>query len=309
MSEQTGEVEQGSVNPAENLDRWITERTEKLQADAEPAPEPVAEPQAVEEVQTEVKPSWRDARLDDVEHGFLKGRTAGELYESYRHSELAKQKAEREAAEYRRDLDQIRQQAQPARPEPIPNPDNDPRLDRFNELLFVDPKAAVAELESRWKDQQREIFREETQRQQRETYQQNVQQTAMQASTSAMQKVMQDYGVPADVAFQRIQSTFAIIQPYEAQYGAEIWTNPDNYMRVVGDLFGPPPTVDVPAPTPAPELDIPNPPGSRRPAAAAAPSRTSNPISRELADVRRNIATAVGLDPDQFVADARRARG
>jgi hypothetical protein len=280
MIEQEAVTEQGSVSPTENLDRWLADKTEALRADAEPEAQPAAEPVVEETPDEEVKTSWRDARLDDVDHGFLKGRTAGELYESYRHSELAKQTAERERAELRRQLDQI-QQAQVQR-EAIPNPENDPRIAKYNELYLVDPTAAVQVLRESWREDAREVARHEMHQQAQSQAWNNTLQTATQASYQAMTALAERYGLSEEEAAMKLKATWPTLKEAEQQYGNGVWLNPNNYLQVAERLYGKPHAqaeVSVPAP------EIPNPPGSRRPA----------------------LAEAVGIDADRFVARAKGA--
>jgi hypothetical protein len=320
MSEQVAATEeQGSgADVLENPDRWIAERVEKLRADAPPAPEPEAEPPAAEVAQAPPEApqtgAWREAVLDDVDHGFFKGRKAGDLYESYRSAESAMQKAQREAAEYRAQLEQVRQQQTQRPQEAIPNPENDPRLKEVNDLWYVDPARAAA--------LQREIAREDAAREAERTFYrisqerdwQVTRQTAAQASVQAMQAIANAYGISEEEAAERVQATWPTLKRYEAdpQYGVAVWTRTENYLNVAQRLFGAPPQREA-APAPSvPEPEIPNPPGSRRPAAVASPpSRTANPLSQELTEVYRTIASAGGLDPDSLIkrAQKRRASG
>lgn len=315
-------VQPTRIDPIENLDRWLDDR---IGRDAEPgaetgqsnAPDSPAEPtvaQAPEEgtqPEAQAEPDWYDAGLV-ANHGFLKGRKGPEVEKAFRHAEATKQQAEREAAELRRQLDQMRmaQEAEAAARRVMSEQRpaaQAPTVDEIESAWFENPAKAKALLMQQAEERARNAMREELTMAQEAAQAQQRQMSARSAAAQAVQWVADTYGVDESIAQARVMGTFTHLAAHVDQSGDDsVWQNPNAYAYYVRQLVGDPAPAQVPT---VPVPDFPDPPGSKRPSSAPArKAATGSPLRAEFEDAARSIAAAIGNDPDKVAARLARTR-
>lgn len=321
-------------NAVDDLEGWIANREKELTANVETEPAAQTDPTSAEPAPVVVAPatvvtpeekkvSWRDLPLSDVDDAFLKDKPAGQLWDSYKASVAAMQKAQREKNEAKSEADQLRRELE-ARTTPTPKlpenaaPATDSEGDEIDRLLFEDTPAARKKIEARAEERARAIAREEYQRASQTENAGKFQEAASLASVAATQRVAELYGWSEEEAVTRMKSTFPVINDHVPQYGPQLWTNPDVYIGAVQRLYGAPPQQAPAEATVAPESVpvvtpvVPNPPGSGRPSPVAAlPPKPTSALSRELQDSRRVVAEqlrAAGhdIDVDAFSRGVKR---
>lgn len=329
-------VQQGSAT-AENLDARLDRAEREWQeADAETGGDAqTAEVEASPTTPAAPTPegpkkgAWRDAVLDDVDDGFFKDKPAVQLYDSFKSSVAAMQKAQREANLAKSENAQLRQamaevQKPPEQRQALPNPENDPEIEKINELLWSDTPKAVEMLErrsvERAEKRAREVWQEESAKQSRSDAVNAFRQNTAAANLRAVERAMTEFGWSEQEAWDRVQSTWSHINKYaeDPQYGPAVWLNDENYMRALAYLYPAPaqpsaPAAPAEAPPPEPETepDVPiaDPPGSRRPVAVTPRPAQPSGLSREAEKERRDLAKQLGLDPEEVVKAARRRIG
>jgi hypothetical protein len=263
------------------------------QSDTPAAP---AEPNvAVAEPQSQPAADWREFVLpDDVPHGFFKGKKLPQVFESISHAERAKQEAERERNEYKRQLEELQRAQAPQASQ------HDPKA-RIAEHFYEDP-AQVAdgfeELASRVYEQRRAVERQQEAETERVT-------TSHRALTAVAEQVMKDYGWDAQRAERAVVSTMPHLKAmYERDGVSDAWTNPNYAYNIVREIVGAPqpatPAIQAP---PVPELS--DPPGSGRPASAV-PNVKPSALSTERAKAYEAVAKIAGLDPERLKARGAR---
>lgn len=261
--------------------------------------------------------AWREVILDDVDHGFFKGKPAKELYESYRHSESAKQKAERERNEALAELQQERMAraaadaVRSAMPQPAVQPEppkEDPRDAEIEANWFENPAKAKQLLLEKTREEQKQVAAEEFKRlygaEKAEEESANFQRAANQAASVAISRVMSDLNLSQEDAQMAVAATFVYVKQHEKDI-PDVWTNPDAYVYYVNRLrsaySGAKPPVAEPAPTPEPAAPVvitapppppepKQPPGATKPAAITAPPTAKpSPLSEENRRIREMI--------------------
>lgn len=290
-----------SVNLTDNPSAWFdkkdAERTDKTDAPSEgakvdsaasPAEPTVADPKP----ETQPAPSWKDTVIgDDVDHGFFRGKKVPQVIESYRHAELAKQNAERKAAELERQLAQMQQAQKPA-------PSVDPEINR---LWFENPEAAYRMLEERAKAEAARVADERFQ--QNWEVQSRNQQIAhtFEEGSKAYDAARAELKLDPDTWNDRAPAVLLHLTNPQSRYygdGNGIMRSAD-MVKVHNALFGVPQAPVVVA-TPAPEP--PSPPGAKKPAVSAPSADKASPLTREASRAAKTFAENFGLDPEKFAA-------
>jgi len=318
-----------SVKFMDNPGEWIASRVNKEDEETPETTEVAATEPAQPQEPAEAKPAeppapeapkpgaWRDVVLDDVDHGFFKGKKASDLYESYRHSEAAMQKATTERNELQRRLAALEAQQQQKPPEPQRPVQTEKPQDELEALVFDDPKRFVEEVERRAEEKARAVFNTEYQNRTQQSQWENLQDGARQANYYAFQEVQRAYKVSEEQALRLVRATWPEMSEYEKQYGPAIWANAGNYLGLIARIAGPPPSDEpaetvpaAPATTQIENPPIPNPPGNRKPAAIATqPTRTASPLNEDDRAVRNAFAEALGergikIDKERLLARA-----
>lgn len=342
MSNALADTTKGSAFNVENLDEVAAQIDERMREDApadttgqsdQPAEPPVsAAPDPAPTPEAPKTGAWRDMVLDDVDHGVLKGQTGADLWKSYENSVRAMQTAQternsaaRRVQELESELVQSRQPKPQAAPPSetqersvVPNPDNDPVIAKINEVWYDDPALAARMLLEHTSQSARtiatDVYNQNRQAERTADGWNQLKSESAQASSSAMQQAIKDYGWSEEQAATAIRATFALIAPYEETLGITVWANPANYLWALEQLpfvRASAATSSDPAPVPQPEPaaqapDIPNPPGSRKPVPAAPRTPQPSALTREEEQARRQLAKATGLDPDLVLNTARK---
>jgi hypothetical protein len=316
-------TQEGSVkvDPTENLDAWFKSRD----AGTEPAKETTpAEPTVAEPAAAAQPVNWRDATLpEDLDHGFFRGKKVGVLYDSYKHAETAKQKAERERAEAQRELETLRREREAetaarkvlAERSPV-QPDEDPRYSKVNELWFADPLGAQKllleineERASRIADEKVNAFKQETAK---ERWQNEVRTAAHKADEDARNAL----GIDPDMwNKQKVALYFHLYNEKSEHYG-DGWNafRPEYIVNLYKSTWGDPAQFSkrgeaAPAPVavkPIPEL--PTPPGAKQPGKVATIDAPS-PLARETRDALERFASIGGVDPKRLAERRERRQG
>lgn len=311
------------ISPADNLDGWLSERTRDAEPEAPTGQESVAASPAeptVAEPDASAQPAvdWREVVLpEDVPHGFFRGKKVGDLFESYKHAETAKQQAERERNELRQRLEALEREreteavvrrvtgigTQPAAPQ------QDPRDAEIDKLWFENPAEARRLLNEKWAEDARRVAKEEfanvreAEAVEQQTY------AAQNAAREAVEKVAKDYGIAPEQAQARVMGAFSLLAAHATETGDNsIWTVPENYLRAVRMIAGDPtpaiqpPVVAIPAPS-----RLSDPPGSKR-AATASRVPEPSPLAAEEEAVRREVARIAGVDPSRLIKREQQRR-
>lgn len=316
------EVQEERIDPVENLSGWMDAKASKFR-DAGPeeqtgeseAPASPAEPTVAQEPapapEAQAVPDWYESGLV-TKHGFLKGRPGPEVEKAFYHAETAKQKAEREAAELRQQMEQMRrdreaeQAVKRVMQTPEPKADPDAEIDR---LWFENPAEARRRIAQEAIESARKVTHEELSRIEASRYEAERTAQAQSAANAAVDWVAKEYGVDPETAAMKLAGTFVHITTHVAETGDDsVWRDPNTYASVFRRLYGDPQSarpIEVP-PSPAPLSD---PPGSKRP--AASPTRPSEPgslLTREQEEARKAFARIGGVDPKRLIERAK-ARG
>ena len=290
-------------DPSENLSGWL----EKRDAGPEPATPAPAQPT-----------DWKEATIpEDVDHGFFKGKKVGVLYESYKHSENAKQAAERERNELRAENEKLRREReaddaarrvhtaqQPRQPDPDPDAE-------IEQILLQNPKEGIRAIterahrdaerliDERW--QQREAEREQRQGIAR------VYEVGGKAYDEAFAELSKaDPNLTRELFNDRAPALMHhFTNPTSRYYGdGDNLLRKEAYLDLWPKLYGTSQQVVVKAAT-----EPPMPPGAKRPGSAAKPSEPTTPIDRDDRAARRMLAEVAGIDPDKFIARGEKRRG
>jgi hypothetical protein len=293
----------------ENPMEWLDKRLDAKESPASetPAEPTVAEPAAVPQPVSD----WKDVVLpDDVDHGFFRGKKVGDLYQSYRHVETAKQKAESERNELKQRLDKLErereaeaavyrvQQAQAPRQS---QPGEDPRWAEVDNNWFTDNVKArkiqaelIAEQAAQIADQRFQQYRQEAEQVE---YKRNVLRQGEEAYDTARTKLNLDtktWNLRAPAVMLQLTDQNS---PYYGD-GFNVF-RPEAYLQVYRDIYGEavqsaPPVVVKPTP------ELPPPPGSKRPTPVSQPDNTISPLTRERADAVERFAMIGGVDPKRL---------
>jgi hypothetical protein len=270
-----------------------------------PATEPPPEPAPVTPVQVS-PPADREAEL-------LAERERVKQLQA----ELDREKREREQeATTRRVLAEQQPPRPPVPPPPAPPPREDPRLQQIDDLWFSDPPKARALLRQVQQEETQRTIQEERGKIKQEVFGELDARTQRQQGTDAYQSAityLRGQGVPEEqINVDRITSVYTVItrkptpQSPNPYYTAGGPTNANVIVGAWRDLFGLPGNqtyTPPPAPVPA------TPPGSGRPAPAAAPPRGDRaaPLSADMKRDIEHMAETFNLDKDKLMA-RRRAR-
>ena len=306
MAEQKATPTESSIeNPMEWLDK-------RLDAKESPASETSAEPTVAEPAAVpQPVPDWKDVVLpDDVDHGFFRGKKVGDLYQSYRHVETAKQKAESERNDLKQRLEKIErereaeaavyrvQQAQAPRSS---QPGEDPRWAEVDNLWFTDNARARklmselnAEQAAQIADQKFQQYRQEAEQVE---YKRNVLRQGEEAYDAARTKLNLDtktWNLRAPAVMLQLTDQNS---PYYGD-GFNVF-RPEAYLQVYRDIYGGsvqsmPPVVVKQTP------ELPPPPGSKRPTPVSQPDNAISPLGRERLDAVERFAAIGGVDPKRL---------
>lgn len=314
MDTQIVETPRGSVDPTENLDKWLGERSERdaepeaptgqSNAPDSPAEPTVAEPQAPPATEVSTEPWW-ETGLAEAGHGFLKNRKGPEVEKAFRHVETAKQAAERRAALLEQQLEQVRRdreaEAAVLRVQNAQQPQAEkPTPEAELEALFWTDQA---EYTRRVREMAKQDALQEWNAAASARESEHRQQVSVSAGKQAVDQIASEYGVDAATAARMVMSTFTHLA---ASDDLDVWTKADSYVDQVRWLH---PRTTPAAPIVAPPVpELPNPPGSKRPATTTprTPELRSAMSSEEEA-MRREIARIADVDPDRYIKRGRHA--
>lgn len=247
---------------------------------------------------------------DDFEHGFFRGKPVAEIVKSFRATETAMQKAQREANERRAEAEQLRadvaardlalQMAAEARQ---PRQQIDP-LEGIDDLLITNPRAAFEKMKEAAKNEVRQEQQREFQKFQQDHDQQTTKErltaTALQARDQAFAELSAQ-GVTKDQFLKRQRAILAEITNTESEYGQN--QGPlvaANYVQAYKDLFGDPsPAQSVVTPPPAPMQSAP--PGSKT-VVTQSPTNAGLPtLSQEKKNALAIVTAGLGIDQNEFL--------
>jgi hypothetical protein len=319
----TNETEEKGASFDANLNSAVEEAVSRKRAEvsvgaaeAEPAEAPATEtaPQETPAAQ----PNWREVVLDGVEeYAFFNGKKVQDVIASYKHAETKLQEDAREKAELRRQLEQIQREreAEAAVKRVIgttqPEPQKDDRDAKIDSLWFENPAEARRLLAERASEDARRVAQEELARAREAQEAQQRSQDAISAKDSAASQIAEMYRITTEEAQRRLLGASGLMMRHVQETGdTSIFLVPDNYVSAVKFAFGEPTTAQsAPAPTPAP-LTVPDPPGTKRPAATNSrrPSEPS-PLTAEKEDIIRELSRVTGADPDRAVKRAAARTG
>lgn len=320
MSNPSADDAQGSVNPADNLDAWLRERKERdAEPEAEtaksteptsPAEPTVAQPEPDPATTEDYTEPWWEQGLAEAKHGFLKGRKGPEVEKAFRHVETAKQRAEREAAELRQQVEQMRieRAAEAAVQRVQGKPQQEPQPDLYAQLeqqFWEKPGATFQQLQQIAVQEAKQQVWQDIQTAQEVAAQQQRAEATVTAGQYAAAEVMRHYGVSQEAAENMVLTAAANLAESD---DFNVWFDPRNYLSVIGQLYGDPRPQGIAQPPVAPVTEIPDPPGSKRPASVQRRASEPSQFRTETEELRRSLAQSFGVDPD-FAIERARARG
>jgi hypothetical protein len=302
VPETNGQAEGSAViDPSENLTGWLEARkardagAEEQTGQSEQPATPAEPTVAVPDLQNQpAAVDWREFVLpEDVPHGFFKGKKLPEVFESISHAERAKQAAERERNEYRRELEALKaERAAPPKPS-----QPDPRT-IIAESFYEDPGAVANQIAELARQEARQIFTEEQTRLNEQTAVRQTFDAGKAAMESVAAKTASEYGWNPQAAEMNVVATFPFLRNLLEQGYTDAFTNPEHAERIIRQMHGDPrpaaPTIQAP---PVPQL--PDPPGSGR-NAARQPNVKESALRDEDAKTYEAVAKLVGLDSDRF---------
>jgi hypothetical protein len=309
---------ESAINPAENPTGWLKARIER---DAEPASSTgqsdtqasPAQPNVAESPAAVQPTSWRDTVIgDDVDHGFFKGKKVADAIESYKHSERAKQEAERRANDLQRQLEseRIERQAELAARKVLAEQQQprsteqqiDPRLAEAESLWFENPGRA-RQLLTEYNEERAGRIAEERAAAAIESLESKYRtQSVAQQGENAFYAARDAMGVSPEVWDRRgvaLLSTVVRKGSGYAEAGGPL--NPAVLVQAYKDLFGDPTPASV-ANVPAAPAQLATPPGANKPARAAVPSGVvPSPMSDERRATYARLAERAGVPPEAFI--------
>lgn len=310
-------AEKGS--PADNPDQWLDNMLDaraNKQAPAEPAAaEPAAVPQPV--------PDWKDVVLpEDIDHGFFRGKKVGDLYQSYRHVETAKQQAERERNELRQQLEQERREreaevaarkvAMEGQQQRQSQPGEDPRWAEVDNLWFTDNTRARRLLSELNAEQAAQIADQRFQQWRQEAEVAERRKQVLSEGGKAYDEARTKLNLDAKTWNLRAPAVMLQLTDQNSPYYGDGYNvfRTDAYLQVYRDIYGEPQSQSAPAPIvvkPTPEL--PPPPGAKRPTPVSQPDASIAPLTAERMAAVERFAGIGGVDPKSLAARQAKRQG
>jgi hypothetical protein len=309
------------ISPADNLDGWIEAREKKKDAEAgqsagkqdtlsAPAEPTVSKPEAPAQT---TSGDWWESGLTDAKHGFLKGKKGDEVEKAFRHSETAKQAAERRANDLEKRLADFEREriadmaaARVVEQQRVVAPTVDP-AEGIDQLWFENPKLAYAKIVEQARAEaavEAAKARDEVQSGlQREKY--------LAAGNAAYEAARVALNLDEATWSKRAKAVYVDVTDPDSDYYKNYGPlNVENLVTSYRELYGEPapqaaPIVLAPAPS------QPDPPGSKRPAPPVRSEPSQSLLTAERKRALRQIADIAGLDPNSMIARAeqRRSRG